>query len=346
MGARVAMPLSEQQELELERIQNDDPGCGTLIWGGTRLEDGGLDDEDVKRLAMAISCDLTLRNHHLRSISIRNNTKIRESGMRALITVLPHSQIVAVDSFNVRIPGHVREELKAAIAENVARLTIDLVPEGLVLAEQAAAVAALREATRRAAVVEAATARDQQQRSKGCVASMPVTLNAHALRPAVLGGAREWRPTDEVGQKDDQPLTENFRRVVFRGALTDMRPRLDAQRRHRQHQLRAEEMDPIKRRDWSRARTAMHQQRKPAVLQEQGRPVVCRCRGRAVAWEEVLTVQEMQRRAIVKANAGGSKGTLLHVAARSTIMTQPVRAEIPAGLPSLVCRTARHFSRP
>ena len=337
------MPLSDQQELELERIQNDDPGCMALSWGGTRLEDGGLDDEDVKRLAMAISCDLTLRNHHLRSISIRNNTKIRAPGVRALITVLPHSQIVAVDSFNVRIPGHVREDLKEAIAENVARLTMDLVPEGLVAAEQASAVAAQREASRRATVVDAATTRDQQQRSKGCVASMPVTLNAHALRPAVTGGAVEWQPTDELDQEDDQPLTENFRRVVFRGALTDMRPQLDAQRRARQHQLRAEEMDPIKRRDWSRARATQHQTPKPAVLQEQGRPVVWRRRGCAVALEDVLAVQELQRRAIMKANAGGNKGTLLHVAARGTIMTQPVRAESSWICQACVSRTPHHF---
>ena len=319
------MPLSEQQELELERIRSDDPGCVALRWGGTLVNDGGLDDSDIKRLVDAISCDLTLRNHHLRSISIRNNTKISESSIRGLITVLPHSRIVAVDSMNVRIAGQVRADLKDAIAENVVRVTKDLAAKD----DSAEREAAEREAKRQAAVVEAATARDQQQRPKGCVASMPVTLHTHALRPTVIGSKVAWRPADKVDQDDERSLTEHSRPVVIRGALTDERPQLDAQRRRKQHRLCAEEREPIDRRNRNRARASAHQPSKPAVLKEQGRPVVCGRRGRPVAPEKVLTVKELRHRAIMQANGGGNKGTLLHVAARSTIMTQPVRARTP-----------------
>ncbi len=318
------MPLSEQQEIELERIRCDDPGCVALHWGGTLVKDGGLEDDDIRRLVHAISCDLTLRNHHLRSISIRNNTKISEKSMQGLITVLPHSRIVAVDSMNVRIAGQVRADLREAIAENVAKLTKDLsANDDSANRERAAAE---REAKRQAAVVEAATIRDQQQRPKECVASMPVTLNAHNLRPKVRGNTLEWQPTDEVGQDDEPSLAENSRRVVFRGALTDERPQLDAQRRHRQHRLRTEEREPIDRRNRNRARASAHKPSKPAVLKEQGRPVVCGRRGRPVAPEKVLTAKELKQRAIMQANSGGNKGTLLHVAARGTIMTQTVRA--------------------
>ena len=328
------MPLSEEQELELERIRSDDPELEELNWGGTLVQDGGLDDTDMQRLAGAISSDLTLRNHHLRSISIRNNAKIKAAGVRSLIAVLPHSMVVAVDSMNVRIPGQVRQDLKDAIAENaILRLAGSPGDRGAdeqsVDHKAAAAVQrdeAQREKERQVAVVHAAAARDQQQRSKGCVASMPVTLRAHALRPTVTDSAVEWQPTEEVDQEDEHPLTENSRRVIFRGALTDVRPQLDARRRHKQHRIRAEETEPIERRNRNRKRAESRQPPKAAALHEQGRPVVCGRRGRPVAPEKVVSAKELRQRTIMRANAGGHRGTLLHVAARGTIMTKPVRA--------------------
>eukprot|EP01043_Picozoa_sp_COSAG02_P039719 COSAG02_NODE_3156_length_7262_cov_12.166132_4_plen_131_part_00 len=74
-------------------------------------------------------------------------------------------------------------------------------------AEQERAAAAEREAKRQAAVVEAATTRDQQQRPRGSVASMPVILNAHALRSTFRSSTIEWQPTDEVGQDDEPSLS-------------------------------------------------------------------------------------------------------------------------------------------
>ena len=48
------MPLSEKQQAELERIRSDDPSCIELLWGGTLLKDGGLDDADMRELARAM----------------------------------------------------------------------------------------------------------------------------------------------------------------------------------------------------------------------------------------------------------------------------------------------------
>jgi hypothetical protein len=311
------MPLSEKQQAELERIRSDDPSCIELLWGGTLLKDGGLDDADMSELARAISCDLTLRNHHLRSISIRNNTKIGEHGAQALLTVLPHSRIVAIDTMNVRVAGQTREDLKEELRAQVAKFAPPVVDDSM---EREAQAAAQREAQRQAAVVAAAADRDRQQRVVGCVAGMPVTLNAHVLRPSTAVPVA-WQPTEVTDLQEDYALTEKSLRVTFRGALTDERPGLDARRRHKQHKLRAEEVAPIERREVNRKRTVAPPP--PSVLREQGRPVVCGRRGRPVAPEQVTSVRELQHKKLLSEN--GSKGTLLHVAARGTIMTQPVR---------------------
>lgn len=317
------MPLNEYQEEELKLIMQNDPHCTKLEWGGTLAEDGGIDNNDLIRLADAIcGPGLQKRNRYLISISIRNNSKIGESGVLSLLQVLPHSEITSVDSMNVRISGQLRQDLREAIAENVTRLAPPIADTSV---EQEAKVMAQREAKRQAAIVDAATRRDQQQRYQGCVSSMPVRLNANSLRPTVIDGGVEWQPTEEVDENDEHPLTENSRRVVFRGALTDERPRLDAQRRRKQHKLRAEEMEPIERRIRNRVRGKLRQPPEQAVIHEQGRPVVYGRRGRPVASEKVVTVKVLRQRAIVKATSGGNKSTLLHIAARGTIMTQPVR---------------------